>query len=29
MARLRIAKLAALFDPCVAFDITVKEIAHA
>lgn len=29
MARLRIAKLAALFDPCVAFDITLKEIAHA
>jgi uptake hydrogenase large subunit len=25
----RIAKLAALFDPCVAFDIELKEIAHA
>lgn len=28
-ARLRVAKLAALFDPCVAFDITLKEIGHA
>nr|WP_254007608.1 nickel-dependent hydrogenase large subunit [Rhizobium sp. L1K21] len=28
-ARLRVAKLAALFDPCVAFDIEMKEMAHA
>lgn len=28
-ARLRAAKLAALFDPCVAFDIEVKEAGHA
>lgn len=29
VARARIAKLAALFDPCVAFDIELKEIGHA
>jgi uptake hydrogenase large subunit len=28
-ARLRAAKLAALFDPCVAFDIELKEGGHA
>lgn len=28
-AQVKAAKLAALFDPCVAFDIELKEIAHA
>lgn len=28
-ARLRATKLAALFDPCVAFDIELKEVGHA
>lgn len=29
VARLRAAKLAALFDPCVAFDIELEEAGHA
>ena len=28
-ARLAVARLAALFDPCVAYDILIREAAHA
>ena len=28
-ARLDVARLATLFDPCVAFDVTIHEAAHA